>query len=306
MLEPKRLPPMAGGQVTGGCPVDAFQQACVEVDVAIDATATVDPPAVACIGDPQIGPIGSTFCPPTETPCGFTVAQRLCIGTRVHFQATATPGTPRAFCDPPTFENCFLTACAFFEPRSQGFWMTQFSTTNFTPVELCTAIQCVRSNSDFLDALLVACPAPGTVCFDDPALIAPCVTAVQTLLTQAGAQAAILTACGLATPVSIPLANDLRQFLANWLNVCFCNTTTGGMNVGGVSLDFRVDLTGFSAATLAALGLDGPCETVGDVLAVAENILIACDTGRAPLITPILTAMAADPGTTIIVPIPCP
>lgn len=306
MLEPKKLPPMAGGQVTGGCPVDAFQQACVEVDVAIVPTAIVDPPAVRCIGEPQIGPIGSTFCPETETLCGFTVAQRLCIGTRVRFQATATPGEPRAFCDPPTFENCFST-CAFFEPRSQGFWGTHFDLTNFTVEQICGAAQCLRANSEFLNELLVACPAPGEACPTDPALIAPCIASVTALLTQAGAQAAITTQCpGLTMPQTIQLANALRQFVANWLNICFCTTTLTGEDVGGVQLDFRVDLSQFLAATLTALGLDGPCETVGDVLAVAENIFATCDFTRAALITPILGAMAQDPGATIIEPLPCP
>lgn len=309
MSDPLKLPPMAGGQTTGGCPVDVFQEACVEVDVAVEATATTDTPVVQCVGTPQIGPFGSNFCPQDETTCGFTVSQTICIGVRVHFSATATPGTPRSACQPASLESCFpVTTCPFFEPRSQGFFSNSFDLTNFTPQQICAAAQCLRTNSGTLNTLLVACPAPGTDCADQTAeSIAPCITALQGLLSMSGAQTAILALCGIAPPDSNQLATTLRQFVANWLNVCLCDTTLppGSENIGGVSLDFRVDLSGFPAADLAALGLTGSCETVGHVLDVAESILAGCNTTLAPLISPILSDMAQDPGSTIIEPFPC-
>jgi hypothetical protein len=98
------------------------------------------------------------------------------------------------------------------------------------------------------------------------------------------------------------VGNAALQLIANWLAVCLCTQTNPPQseNIGGVSLDDLVDLSGFDQATRDLFG-GGNTAAVGTVLAVANQNLESCSEPNLALIQPVLAAMAQDPGTTIII-----
>ncbi|MGQ4664768.1 hypothetical protein AB3Z07_11125 [Metabacillus halosaccharovorans] len=198
-----------------------------------------------------------------------------------------------------------------FCPRSQGFYAgggqgPSFGLGTFTANEICDAIQCIRLNSDFFDRVLgenASCPgAEDPVCPDDLALEI-CASFVRALLTEAGADAALDNEC----PGERFDSDNaiLRQYLTNLLNVCISTTTDNGC-VGGVLVEYVVDLTD-DQATALGFGTD-ECVTVEEILALAEFALDNCGVGvtfSTAILADVLRDMAQDAGVTIILPIFC-
>jgi|GEM_PF-686821 len=288
------------------CSTSAFQQVCVTTQVTVTPDVCCNAPIVTCIGDPSIVTGAASPCPggvlsPTGS-CSFFISQQLCVEIPVQFRATATCDTGQVFCFPPSTspDACTPTppvTCPFFEPRSAGFYMQNFNLTDFTAEQLCSAIQCVESRSEYLASLLAlgGCPAPGEPCPN--ATFVTCVAQGNALLVPGTVLAQAQLICP-GAPNSFGAAT--RQFFAGLLNVCFCTTTIGGQQVGGVSPGFTVDLSGFPPAVQA---LFGPAPvTVQTVINVADAAFVACDFATIALIEPVLAAMAQDPGTTIIQP----
>lgn len=188
-----------------------------------------------------------------------------------------------------------------FAPRSRGFFQEKFSITNFTLQEICDSVKCVQTKSSFLDSLITApCPEPNQPCPPTDYLTEECAAAIRNLLLPSGATAALSTIC---TGVLGSLPATLSQLLAVLLDVCLFATTKFGF-VGGVQLNYQVDLTNFSTQA-ENLGLTG-CVTVSQIITLANNILSTCNMQSSGDIAPILTAMAQDVDVTIIRPSPCP
>lgn len=199
-----------------------------------------------------------------------------------------------------------------FCPRSQGFYENQFSTTVFTQIEVCDAIQCISSHSAFFKSVLSGQTTCATViggsCPGNVADVEGCATFIRGALTQAGARTILTTRCGAGFPSGLNAI--FRQYLANLLNICISTTVQPFGCVGGVLETYRVTLT---AAQRAALGFaPGECVTVGDILALAEAALTNCGAVSTDLgvLGNVLRDMAQDappapPPNTIIVPTFC-
>lgn len=192
-----------------------------------------------------------------------------------------------------------------FCPRSAGFYMNRFDTEerDFSPEEICLAVQCLRDFSDFFNAVLT-----GTDC--DLCLVDPegCAATIRGLLTPPRNNPnqpltpveEALEDQGCADPSNV-LQQTVRQYLANLLNVCLMSDSPCA---GGVMLDNRVNIPESLQDEAEALGLTG-CVTVEEVLNRAEQVLPIlnvreCNEDDAALIEPILGAMAQDPGQTIV------
>ncbi|MFZ7943336.1 hypothetical protein [Neobacillus sp. 19] len=194
-----------------------------------------------------------------------------------------------------------------FCPRSQGFYAQRFSTTVFTDLEVCDAIQCISANSAFFNSVLATETTCATVqggpCPGNTATLEACATFIRGLLTNAGADAVLTTFCGVGFPSA--LNSIFRQYLTNLLNICISTTVQPFGCVGGVLEEYRVNLTD---AQRAALGFAaGQCVTVADILALAESALSSCGAVSFDLaiLATVLGDMAQDAGTTIIVPAFC-
>jgi hypothetical protein len=88
------------------CEVVAYQEVCLEADIAVDPTVTVGPATVVCIAAPAIHPFGTVTCEPTDVPCGFTVQATLCVAVPVSFAATADPVATRVQCQAVGDTSC--------------------------------------------------------------------------------------------------------------------------------------------------------------------------------------------------------
>lgn len=283
------------------CSASGFQVVCVEADVQVTPSVVPGRPTVTCIGAPSVVPPGQHPCAPFTAVCGFTIAQQICVQVPILFEASSSVTAIRQSCQPASSTSCTpAPGCPFFEPKSQGFFAGRFNLTNFTASDICSAVKCLQLNAEVLSPLLPLCPQTGEDCaaFD----LAACASSVASLLTPEGSGAGVLRLCGESNNA---LATVLRQEIAVLLGVCLCTTTLTGIQVGGGSLSYRVDLSGFPAETLAALGLTAACVSVGTVVAEANTILSNCDATLAGLMGPILGAMAQDAGVTIIQPVPC-
>ncbi|WP_102349685.1 hypothetical protein [Bacillus sp. Marseille-P3661] len=185
----------------------------------------------------------------------------------------------------------------------------EFGTDTFSDAEVCSAVQCIRQRSEFFDGILepiVACPDVGEPC-PNTAALETCATEIRALLTEAGAAAALAVTCpGAPQNILGNLNAILRQYLANLLNTCISTNTEFGC-VGGVLLSYVVDLT---SAQAVALGFDADdCVTVGEILALAEEVLAACGQGFSETfretLALVLDRMAQPAGATIIEPVFC-
>ncbi|MBP1934801.1 hypothetical protein [Ammoniphilus resinae] len=189
--------------------------------------------------------------------------------------------------------------CPFFEPRSLGFYTEggmgpAFNLDTFDAADICSAVACMRMRSSFIDALLNEDPAPCNNCSASTANTEACAAAVRNIMDNP-----VIT-CTDQTNVR---ENILRQLVVNLLNTCLCTTTINNAqeNIGGVSLRYVVCLT---RAQKLALGFDPTaCVTVGDIIALANDFLEACDEPLpidGGVLSIVIGAMANDPGITII------
>jgi hypothetical protein len=92
------------------CEVTAYQEVCVEADIAIDPTVTVGTVTVTCVRPPAIRPFGTISCTPAEGPCGFTVQADVCVAVPVSFAAAAEPVATRSQCTPASGTSCLPDA----------------------------------------------------------------------------------------------------------------------------------------------------------------------------------------------------
>lgn len=208
-----------------------------------------------------------------------------------------------------------------FRPRSQGFYAQQFTVENFGATVVCDAVKCIRDliftgdpARSFIDEVIEllelednTCPEIDGECPSDENL-EDCATLIrEQLLDPIGALATIDTVCPDLTPnVRLLLRNLLIQYVANLLNVCIADTIPDFGFIGGVSLDYQVDLT---VAERVAIGYGaGDCVTVEDVLIRGNEMLLAC--GTLPgvdldTLQNVLFRMAQDFNQTIIIPQAC-
>jgi hypothetical protein len=92
------------------CEVLAYQEVCLEADIAVDPTVTVGAVTTACVAPPVIRPFGTVTCVPADVPCGFTAQATLCVAVPVSFAATAERVATRVQCQPATELSCLPTA----------------------------------------------------------------------------------------------------------------------------------------------------------------------------------------------------
>lgn len=208
-----------------------------------------------------------------------------------------------------------------FRPRSQGFYAQQFTVQNFGSAVVCDAVKCIRDliftgepARSFIDEVIELleleddiCPEIDGECPSDENL-EDCATLVrERLLDSNGALMTIDTVCpGLSSNERLLLRNLLIQYVANLLNVCIADTIPNFGFIGGVSLEYQVELTDVEKALLG-FGVED-CVTVDDILNLGNEMLLACGTVpgvNLSILQDVLSRMAQDFDQTIIIPQTC-
>lgn len=278
--------------VATACSTTGLQPVCVTANVIVTPQACCRTPSVTCLGPARIVTPPQVPCPDgTPSPdgtCRFTVAQTILVKVPIDFGAEVECRMGNVFCLPPsTSPNSSAPSTPLRHSqlftRSSDFFRKHLVPANFRDQELCQAIRNVRTLSSFLDDLLEGsgCPKPGDPC---PAIVPlSSLTRLEALLTPEWVSEAVQDETSEAPSI---LGQATCQLLALLLNVSLSTTTPKG-DVGGLRLDYAIDLSLFPEAT----ALLGNSSTIGGLVGATDAALLTGNLTIAKALEPVLSAL---------------